>query len=84
MNPENAQIIKLRFFAGLSLEETAQAMGISRATAQRNGLTHEPGSTASCRRSADTSPREISKSVEQPPAPKSHCRMEPTTSGGAT
>jgi RNA polymerase sigma factor (TIGR02999 family) len=34
-HPENAQIIKLRFFAGLSLEDTAQAMGISRATAQR-------------------------------------------------
>ena len=35
LNPENAQIIKLRFFAGLSLEETAEVMGISRATAQR-------------------------------------------------
>jgi RNA polymerase sigma factor (TIGR02999 family) len=34
-HPENAQIIKLRFFAGLSLEDTAQAMGISRASAQR-------------------------------------------------
>ena len=34
-HPENARIIKLRFFAGLSLEDAAQAMGISRATAQR-------------------------------------------------
>jgi RNA polymerase sigma factor (TIGR02999 family) len=34
-HPENAQIIKLRFFAGLSLEDAAQAIGISRATAQR-------------------------------------------------
>ena len=34
--PDKAQIVKLRFFAGLSLEETAQALGISRATAQRN------------------------------------------------
>ena len=35
LHPENAQILKLRFFAGLSLEEAAQAVGISRATAQR-------------------------------------------------
>ncbi len=34
-HPENAQIVKLRFFAGLSLEDAAQTMGISRATAQR-------------------------------------------------
>ena len=34
-HPDNARIIKLRFFAGLSLEDAAQAMGISRATAQR-------------------------------------------------
>ncbi len=34
-HPENAEILKLRFFAGLSLEETAQAVGISRATVQR-------------------------------------------------
>ena len=33
--PENAQVIKLRFFAGLSLEETAAALGMSRATAHR-------------------------------------------------
>jgi RNA polymerase sigma factor (TIGR02999 family) len=35
-HPEKAQIIKLRFFAGLSLEEAAQAAGISRATADRH------------------------------------------------
>ncbi len=35
LHPENAQILKLRYFAGLSLEETAQACSISRATAQR-------------------------------------------------
>ena len=34
-HPENARIIKLRFFAGLSLEQTAEAVGVSRATAQR-------------------------------------------------
>ena len=35
-HPQKAQVVKLRFFAGCSLEETAQALGISRATAQRS------------------------------------------------
>ena len=35
-HPDKAQVVKLRFFAGCSLEETAQLLGISRATAQRN------------------------------------------------
>jgi RNA polymerase sigma factor (TIGR02999 family) len=34
-HPEKAQVVKLRFFAGCTLEETAQMLGISRATAQR-------------------------------------------------
>ena len=33
--PEKAAIVKLRFFAGLSVEETAEALGISVATAKR-------------------------------------------------
>jgi RNA polymerase sigma factor (TIGR02999 family) len=35
-HPDKAQLVKLRFFAGCSLEETAEYLGISRATAQRN------------------------------------------------
>jgi len=35
-HPQKAQIVKLRFFAGSSLEETAQILGISRATTQRS------------------------------------------------
>ena len=35
VHPEKAKIVKLRFFAGLSLEEAADAAGVSRATAQR-------------------------------------------------
>jgi RNA polymerase sigma factor (TIGR02999 family) len=34
--PQKAQVVKLRFFAGCSLEETARLLGISRATAQRH------------------------------------------------
>ena len=33
--PEKAELVKLRFFAGLTIEEIAQAMGISTATAGR-------------------------------------------------
>ena len=34
-HPDQAVIVKLRFFAGLSLEEAASAAGVSRATAER-------------------------------------------------
>jgi RNA polymerase sigma factor (TIGR02999 family) len=34
-NPPCAQLVKLRFFAGLTLDEAAVAMGISRRTAHR-------------------------------------------------
>jgi RNA polymerase sigma factor (TIGR02999 family) len=34
--PEKAELVKLRFFAGLTLEEAAEALGISRATAARH------------------------------------------------
>jgi RNA polymerase sigma factor (TIGR02999 family) len=35
-HPDKAELVKLRFFAGCSLDETADLLGISRATAQRN------------------------------------------------
>jgi RNA polymerase sigma factor (TIGR02999 family) len=35
-HPENAQVVKLKFFAGRTLEETAEILGVSRATAQRH------------------------------------------------
>jgi RNA polymerase sigma factor (TIGR02999 family) len=36
LHPLKAQVVKLRFFAGCSLEETAQMLGVARATAQRH------------------------------------------------
>jgi RNA polymerase sigma factor (TIGR02999 family) len=36
LHPQKAQVVKLRFFAGCTLEETAQSIGIARATAQRH------------------------------------------------
>jgi RNA polymerase sigma-70 factor, ECF subfamily len=35
MDPDHARIVELRFFAGLSIEESAAAMGISPATVKR-------------------------------------------------
>jgi RNA polymerase sigma factor (TIGR02999 family) len=35
VDPMKAELVKLRYFAGLTLEETAQLLGISRATADR-------------------------------------------------
>src|SRR5262245_36401429 len=34
-HPQHVQVVKLRFFAGCTLEETAELLGISRATTQR-------------------------------------------------
>jgi RNA polymerase sigma factor (TIGR02999 family) len=36
MNPQHSRIVELRFFAGLSIEETAQALGVSPATVKRD------------------------------------------------
>jgi RNA polymerase sigma factor (TIGR02999 family) len=36
MKPEHARIIELRFFGGLTIEETAVAMGLSTATVERH------------------------------------------------
>jgi RNA polymerase sigma factor (TIGR02999 family) len=36
LHPQKAQVVKLRFFAGCTLEDTAQMLGIARATAQRH------------------------------------------------
>jgi RNA polymerase sigma factor (TIGR02999 family) len=36
LHPQKAQVVKLRFFAGCSLEETAQMLGVARASAQRH------------------------------------------------
>ena len=36
MNPQHSRIVELRFFAGLSIEETAQALEVSPATVKRD------------------------------------------------
>jgi RNA polymerase sigma-70 factor (ECF subfamily) len=39
VDPQQSRIVELRFFAGLSVEETAEAMGISPATVKRDWAT---------------------------------------------
>jgi RNA polymerase sigma-70 factor, ECF subfamily len=36
LDPQQSQIVELRFFAGLTVEETAEALGISKATVKRD------------------------------------------------
>jgi RNA polymerase sigma factor (TIGR02999 family) len=36
LDPQQARIVELRFFAGLTVEETAEALGISKATVKRD------------------------------------------------
>ena len=36
MDPQQAQIVELKFFGGLSIEETAEVIGISHATVERD------------------------------------------------
>jgi RNA polymerase sigma factor (sigma-70 family) len=35
-DPQTSEVVKLHFFAGLTLEETADALGISRASVYRH------------------------------------------------
>lgn len=39
IDPQQARIVELRFFTGLSIEETAEVLGVSRATVNRDWVT---------------------------------------------
>jgi RNA polymerase sigma factor (TIGR02999 family) len=39
LDPQQSRIVELRFFAGLSIEETAEALGISKSTVNRDWVT---------------------------------------------
>jgi RNA polymerase sigma factor (TIGR02999 family) len=39
VDPQQAKVVELRFFAGLSIEETAEALGVSPATVKRDWAT---------------------------------------------
>ena len=36
IDPQAAELVKLRYFVGMTIEETAEALGISKATAKRH------------------------------------------------
>ena len=44
-DPRKAQVVELRFFGGLSIEETAEALGISARTVHPTGPSRGRGST---------------------------------------
>src|SRR5258708_11823449 len=39
LDPQQSRVVELRFFAGLSIDETAEALGISKATVNRDWVT---------------------------------------------
>ena len=39
LDPQQTEVVELRFFAGLTIEETAEALGISPATVNRDWVT---------------------------------------------
>ena len=39
LDARQSHVIEMRFFAGLSIDETAEALGISKATANRDWIT---------------------------------------------
>jgi RNA polymerase sigma factor (sigma-70 family) len=39
LDPQQSRVVELRFFAGLSIEETAEALRVSRATVNRDWVT---------------------------------------------
>ena len=70
-----ARLVKLRFFAGLTIPEAAQALGISRATAERHWTFARTWLFAEI--SGDSSPKKNLKTVEGILNISSHCLPEP-------
>ena len=66
-DPAKAELVKLRYFAGLSIEEAARALGISPATAERHWALRPR--LALPRRSADGEPADAAEFF---PCPVSH------------
>ena len=67
-DPVKARLVELRFFAGLSIEDAASCLGISRQRPPATGRLPAPGSTIKCappkKRQADEAPRGLSSHDE--------------------
>ena len=46
LDPRKAQVVEMRFFGGLSVEETAEVLKVSPVTVMRDWSTLRPGCTA--------------------------------------
>lgn len=64
-NGECVNVVKLRFFVGLSIDDAAAALGISASTAKRHWLTHEPGSLTPSARTTVGHRRSNSENLRQ-------------------
>jgi RNA polymerase sigma factor (TIGR02999 family) len=52
-DPRQCDVVELRFFAGLNVEEVAEALAISRQRQSASGRWRKPGSMTACRRGRD-------------------------------
>jgi RNA polymerase sigma factor (TIGR02999 family) len=59
LRPQAAEIVNLRFFPGLTVEEAASVVGISPRTARRRGLAYDPSAGVQ-----DDGPHQASRSIE--------------------
>jgi DNA-directed RNA polymerase specialized sigma24 family protein len=59
LDPEASRIVDLRFFAGLSLEETAEVMGLSTAKVRREWSVAKAWFTREMGKLNGTEPREL-------------------------
>ena len=86
-DPRKAQIVELRFFAGLSIEETAEALGVWSSSAVRKRAAPSSGRATVPRKERPWSP--ISTRGTWDPSPRISCRpaifscSRPTTARAA-
>ena len=59
IDSRQCRVVELRFFAGLTIDEAAAALGISQPRWSANGLWPRPGSIGDCRRRARAPPSRI-------------------------
>jgi RNA polymerase sigma factor (sigma-70 family) len=64
LEPRQARVVECRFFGGLNLDETAEALGISAATVSRDWTIARAWLHAQLAESASKSPTPVPRSTE--------------------
>jgi RNA polymerase sigma factor (TIGR02999 family) len=78
-DPVRAELVKLRFFAGLTMPEAAQALGLSLATAERYWTFVRVWLYAELTAGRRSPPSEFSSAIEGSGPNLSHCVSEPSS-----